>query len=119
LKRGDLLVVRLTVDPQGNRLDQLVIEDLLPAGLEIENPNLATAQLVPWLKQKEERDRHRDARDDRMLIFTGVLHEPATFHYAVRAVTAGTYILPPPVVSGMYEPEIRGVGEGGELVVRP
>jgi uncharacterized protein YfaS (alpha-2-macroglobulin family) len=119
LKRGDLLVVRLTVDPQGNRLDQLVIEDLLPAGLEIENPNLATAQLVSWLKQKEERDRIRDVRDDRMLIFTGDLHEPAAFHYAVRAVTAGTYILPPPVVSGMYEPEIRGVGEGGELVVRP
>lgn len=119
LPQGELLVVRLTVDPQGNRLDQLVIEDLLPAGLEIENPNLAASQQVPWLKQKEEGDRHRDARDDRMLIFTGVIVETARFHYAVRAVTPGTYVLPPVVVSGMYEPEIRGVGAGGEVRVVP
>lgn len=119
LPQGELLVVRLTVDPLGNRLDQLVIEDLLPAGLEIENPNFAASQQVPWLKQKEEHDRYRDARDDRMLIFTGTIQKPVQFHYAVRAVTPGVYVLPPVVVSGMYEPEIRGVGAGGEVVVRP
>ncbi|HOO20201.1 MAG TPA: MG2 domain-containing protein [Kiritimatiellia bacterium] len=122
VRQGDLLVARLTVDPQGNRLDQLVIEDLLPAGLEIENANLATAQLVPWLekKKKGEGDRHREARDDRMLIFTGPIPgEETAFHYAVRAVTPGTFVLPPPTVAGMYEPEFRGAGEGGELVVRP
>jgi len=112
------MTLRLAI-PNKGRLSERSVEILKQAGLEIENPNLATAQLVPWLKQKEERDRHRDARDDRMLIFTGVLHEPATFHYAVRAVTAGTYILPPPVVSGMYEPEIRGVGVGGQVRVVP
>ena len=119
LPQGELVVVRLTVDPLGNRLDQLVIEDLLPAGLEIENPNFAASQQVPWLKQKEENDRYRDARDDRMLIFTGSINQKTQFHYAVRAVTPGVYVLPSVVVSGMYEPEIRGVGDGGEVHIVP
>ena len=118
-EQGQLIVVKLTVDPKGRELDQLVIEDLLPAGWEIENPNLATSQQFPWLKEKEEADRHREARDDRMLIFTGPVREPKSFHYAVRAVTPGTYALPPVTVAGMYEPEIRGVSAGGEVRVVP
>ncbi len=117
--QGDLFVVRLTVDAQGRRLDQLVIEDLLPAGWEIENPNLATAQQVGWLRRNDEGDRHREARDDRMLIFTGAFEGQAVFHYVVRAVTPGLYALPPAVVAGMYEPEIRGVAAGGTVRVVP
>ena len=119
LPQGEPLVVRLTVDTHGRRLDQLVIEDLLPAGWEIENPNLATSQSFGWLRAKAEGDRHRDARDDRMLIFTGPIQGEATFHYAVRATTPGVYALPPPTVADMYEPEIRGVGVGGQVRVRP
>ena len=119
LPQGELIVVRLTVDTKDRLLDQLVIEDLLPAGWEIENPNLATSQQFNWLKKKEEPDRHREARDDRMLIFTDAIQGEAVFHYAVRATTPGTYTLPPIVVSGMYEPEIRGVGAGGQVRVVP
>lgn len=117
--QGELIVVRLTVDAKGRMLDQLVIEDLLPAGWEIENPNLATSEQFGWLRQREEGDRSRDARDDRMLIFTGAFREKATFHYVVRTVTPGTYALPPVTVSGMYEPEIRGVAAGGTVRVVP
>ena len=119
LPQGELIVVRLAVDTKGRRLDQLAIEDLLPAGWEIENPNLATSQQFGWLREKNEGDRHREARDDRMLIFTGPILGEAAFHYAVRATTPGTYALPPPTVSGMYEPEIRGVGVGGQVRVVP
>ena len=119
LEQGELIVVKLTVDTMGNALDQLVVEDLLPAGLEIENPHLATSRQVEWLRAQGEGDRHREARDDRMLIFTGAINGRATYHYAARATTPGTYALPPPTVSGMYEPEIRGVGTGGRLVVEP
>jgi uncharacterized protein YfaS (alpha-2-macroglobulin family) len=119
LPQGELIVVRLVVDTHDRRLDQMVIEDLVPAGWEIENPNLATAQQFGWLKKKEEPDRHREARDDRMLVFTGQIQGEAAFHYAVRAVTPGAYALPPVTVSGMYEPEIRGVGAGGQVSVVP
>ena len=54
-----------------------------------------------------------------MLIFTGPIQGEATFHYAVRATTPGDYALPPVTVSGMYEPEIRGVGAGGRVRVIP
>ena len=119
VSQGELIVVRLTLDTHGRLLDQLVIEDLLPAGWEIENSNLATSQQLPWLRQKEEADRNREARDDRMLIFTKPISGEHLFHYAVRAVTKGRYILPPVVVSGMYEPEIRGVSDGGQVSVHP
>ena len=119
LPQGELIVIRLTLDTHGRLLDQLVIEDLLPAGWEIENANLATSQQLPWLRQREESDRSREARDDRMLIFTAPISGERQFHYAVRAVTQGRYTLPPVVVSGMYEPEIRGVSEGGRVSVIP
>ena len=119
LPQGELIVVRLTLDTHGRLLDQLVIEDLLPAGWEIENPDLATSQQWPWLRQKKEADRNREARDDRMLIFTAPIRGESQFHYAVRAVTQGQYALPPVVVSGMYEPEIRGVSDGGQVSVVP
>lgn len=119
LPQGELIVVRLTLDTHGRLLDQLVVEDLLPAGWEIENPNLATSQQLPWLRQKEEADRNREARDDRMLIFTAPIRGESQFHYAVRAVTQGRYTLPPVVVSGMYEPEIRGVSDGAQVSVVP
>jgi len=116
LQQGEWMGVRLTVDTRGRLLDHLVIEDLLPAGWEIENPNLATSRQFPWLKKKKEPSRHREARDDRMLIFTDPIRGQAVFHYAVRATTPGVYTLPPITVSGMYEPEIRGVSSGGGQV---
>jgi len=117
LQQGELIVVRLTVDTKGRLLDQMVIEDLLPAGWEIENPNLATSKQFSWLKKKRESDQHREARDDRMLIFMGRIKGEKTYHYAVRATTPGTYTLPPVTISGMYEPEIRGVSGGGQVRV--
>jgi len=119
LQQGDLIVARLALDTKGRWLDQLVIEDLLPAGWEIENPNLVTSKQLPWLKQKSDFARSREARDDRMLIFTGAIRGGAAFYYAARAVTPGTYTLPPVTVSGMYEPEIRAVSGGGEVRVIP
>jgi len=119
LSQGELIVVRLTVDPKGRLLDQLVIEDLLPAGWEIENPNLVLSRQLPWLKKLRAAAGRREARDDRMLIFTGGLRRETVFLYAARAVTPGTYTLPPVTVSGMYEPEIRGVSGGGEVRVTP
>jgi uncharacterized protein YfaS (alpha-2-macroglobulin family) len=120
LRQGDLVIVRITVDPLGRELDQLVIEDLLPAGWEIENPNLLTAGTPPvWLRNQAEPARYRDARDDRMLFFTGAVARQSVFHYAARAVTPGVFRQPPLAVSGMYEPEIRCVSGGGEVRVTP
>ncbi|WP_198528697.1 hypothetical protein, partial [Xanthomonas arboricola] len=34
----------------------------------------------------------------------------AQLYYLVRAVTPGTYTVPPSLVEDMYRPELRGVG---------
>ncbi len=97
-----------------------MIEDLLPAGWEIENPNLATSQQFGWLKQKEEADRHRDARDDRMLVFTGPIQGDGQLPLRRARGDAGHSMrCRRSTVSGMYEPEIRGVAAGGQVRVIP
>lgn len=119
LTQGDLIIVQLTVDTEGRTLDNLAVEELLPAGWEIENPNLATAQQFAWITEKSEWLRSRDLRDDRLLLFTGALNGKGTFYYAARAVTPGVFIYPPVTVACMYEPEIRSVSGGREVKVSP
>ncbi len=119
LKQGDLVLVRLTLDTLGRDLDNLVIEDLLPAGLEIENANLATAQVVPWIKEKTDWCVARDQRDDRLLLFTGGVNGERQFYYAARVVTPGTFTIPAVTASCMYDPEIRSLSGRGKLEVKP
>ena len=119
VKQGDLIVVRITVDTLGRELENLVIEELLPAGLEIENPNLATAALVPWLKEKSDWCIHRDLRDDRLLLFAGPVAGERHFYYAARVVTPGRFVQPAVSASCMYDPEIRSVHGRGMLEIKP
>jgi hypothetical protein len=119
LPQGEGFVIRLTLDPQGRALDNLVVEDLLPAGWEIENANLATAQQFDWILEKSDAFRHRDARDDRLLLFSGPIREVRHFHYIVRAVNPGSFLLPPVTAACMYDPEIRSVSGGGRAEVSP
>ena len=119
LHQGDLVVVKLSVDAQGTDVENLVIEDLLPAGLEIENPALATAQVVPWIKEKTDWCVHRELRDDRFLLFSGAFDGTRAFYYAARVVTPGRFIVPPVTASAMYAPARRSSHGGGEIEVLP
>jgi uncharacterized protein YfaS (alpha-2-macroglobulin family) len=117
LAQGDLVIVRITLDTLGRSLDNIVIEDLLPAGLEIENASLATAQVVPWVKEKTDWCVSRDQRDDRLLLFTGSVGGERIFYYAARVVTPGTFTVPAITASCMYDPEIRSLAGRGKLEV--
>ncbi|HOW98340.1 MAG TPA: MG2 domain-containing protein [Kiritimatiellia bacterium] len=115
--QGQLVVVKLTLDTLGEPMDNLVIEDLLPAGFDVENPALATAQVVPWIRDRETGVAGRQARDDRMLFFTGSISGRHAFYYSMRAVTPGEYVVPPSVVECMYDPALRSVNGGGRAIV--
>ena len=120
VSQGQLLVVELGLDTMGRQLDQLVIEDLLPAGLEPENSNLKTSEDLPWVrKQTQAPVRHREMRDDRVLIFPGAFTGKRSVYYLARAVTPGTYVWPAASVSCMYDPGIRSVHGAGTLEVKP
>ena len=111
VEQGDLVITRIALNTGGRRLDNIAIEELLPAGWEIENPNLMTSQKPQWIEEKQESDPavHRDIRDDRLILFTGQIQGEVVFYYAARAVSPGRYVYPACTASCMYDPEIRSV----------
>ena len=101
--QGMRIQVVLTLVPS-LPVSNLALSCLLPAGLEIENPRLSD--------EGEEASLFRsDVRDDRLLLFADRLSEAATYRFRVRAVTKGTFAVPPLSAEGMYDPEIRFIGE--------
>ena len=105
VRRGDVLKVELIVDTFGNEIDHLVIQDLLPAGLEIETSD------------NHKTIRHKEHRDDRFLLFPNSITGTRKFNYLARAVTAGTFTLPAPTATCMYDADTQAVGEGGVLTI--
>jgi uncharacterized protein YfaS (alpha-2-macroglobulin family) len=120
LEEGDALIVAVSVTASRAMPDAL-LTDLLPAGLEIENFNLGDAKqwagvVVDGIQIADREDAadvlHEEYREDRYVaalkLATGA---SARVFYLVRAVTPGTYTVPPSLVEDMYRPELRGVGK--------
>ncbi|HEY2344577.1 MAG TPA: alpha-2-macroglobulin [Xanthomonadaceae bacterium] len=120
LKEGDALIVGLKIESKRYAPDAL-IEDLLPAGVEIENFNLGDSKqwadvVVDGIKLANREEaaevKHEEFRDDRYVAAVDLRNgRDAHVFYLVRAVTPGTYAVPPPMVQDMYRPEIRGIGK--------
>ena len=129
LKSGDLVLVHLAVTAKQPVPDALVV-DLLPAGLELENQNLgqsaaslenASAEVKQWREAMQNANvAHQEYRDDRYVAALK-LEGSGTAHllYLARAVTPGTYRVPPPQVESMYRPNWQAVGETpGTMVIK-
>ena len=123
VQSGDLLLVHLAVRAKERVPDALVV-DLLPAGLELENQNLASsaarlgeaaAALKPWLEDMQQgRIQHQEYRADRYVAALELpAQQPRHLLYLARAVTPGQYQVPPPQVESMYRPAWQAVGEAG------
>lgn len=120
LEEGDALIVQVSVQARRVMPDAL-LTDLLPAGLEVENFNLGDgkqwAGVVIDGIEISDRDeaaqvRHEEFRDDRYVAALKLdVGDTARVFYLVRAVTPGTYTVPPSLVEDMYRPELRGVGK--------
>ena len=115
IKQGEILVADITIDPKGEA-NNMVIEDLLPAGFEIENPRLETSQQIDWVKENPMPIDHMDIRDDRLVIFTDV-QDKQHYRYVVRAVTKGEFILPAIRAELMYSPNIFSTSGQGRVKV--
>jgi uncharacterized protein YfaS (alpha-2-macroglobulin family) len=120
LKEGDSLIVGIRLEAREAMPDAL-LADLLPGGLEIENFNLTDAKqwadiVVDGITITERGDaaevRHEEFRDDRYVAALKLDQgQAAHVFYLVRAVSPGTYRVPPPLVEDMYRPEVRGIGK--------
>ena len=128
LRSGDLVLVHLALKAETHVPDALVV-DLLPAGLELENQNLAqsaaslenaSSAVKQWRESMQNASIvHQEFRDDRYVAALK-LDSYGTTHllYLARAVTPGSYRVPPPQVESMYRPNLQAVGEGqGEMVI--
>lgn len=127
LESGDLVLVHLAVRARQRVPDALVV-DLLPAGLELENQNLAqsSASLADagsnvreWLQSMQNAQiKHQEFRGDRYVAAVDV-DGYGTTHllYLARAVTPGHYRVPPPQVESMYRPNWQALGRAPEQMV--
>ncbi|TKR33146.1 alpha-2-macroglobulin family protein [Luteimonas gilva] len=126
LREGDALIVGVSITASRAMPDAL-LTDLLPAGLEIENFNLSDAKqwadvVVDGIEITDRGSaaevRHEEYRDDRYVAALKLdRNDPARVFYLVRAVTPGTYTVPPPLVEDMYRPDLRGVGKSSPAAV--
>ena len=129
VKSGELVLVHLQVKSKERVPDALVV-DLLPAGLEIENQNLAQSaasledaseSVKQWRQSMENAGlKHQEFRDDRYVAAVDLQgFNTVDLLYLARAVTPGTYRVPPPQVESMYRPNWQALGEApAQLVVK-
>ncbi|WP_137887019.1 alpha-2-macroglobulin [Pseudomonas sp. 2FE] len=127
LQSGELVLVHLAVEAQQRVPDALVV-DLLPAGLELENQNLAqsaasladaSSAVKEWQQSMQNANlKHQEFRDDRYVAALD-LGDYGTTHllYLARAVTPGRYRVPPPQVESMYRPNWQALGEAPAALV--
>lgn len=97
LKHGELYQISIQIDST-RQIDNALINDMLPAGFEIENSNLCGSA-----KTNNINSIHTEIRDDRILIFTNIKPGFSDFRYLVRAVTPGTFNLPACETTCLYD----------------
>jgi uncharacterized protein YfaS (alpha-2-macroglobulin family) len=128
LHQNDRVIVVLSGQMPNNLYHQMGVIDLLPAGLEIEQPLKGDdAKAYPFVGALTDANM-QDARDDRFVAAfdIGERYRPVNrkgpeptpaFHvaYIARAVSAGHFALPAAWAEDMYAPAIRARTAMGEL----
>ncbi len=126
---GEEITVQLRVraiDRDG--LDNIVIQDLLPAGFEavIQNPVAA-----PKSEEEEPSDswkdrlttggqwqpQYADIREDRVVLYGSISNELSEYQYKLKATSAGTFNVPPVYAAAMYEPTLQARSSAGTIHV--
>jgi uncharacterized protein YfaS (alpha-2-macroglobulin family) len=122
-QQNERYVVVLKVRELNDWPSRVLVTDLLPAGFEIDNPNLvSSAQLsnFGWLGQTEAA--HLEFRDDRFVAAfnpnEGDGDRNITLAYVVRAVTPGVYAHPAASVEDMYRPQYSARTATGMMEVK-
>ncbi len=119
LTTGERVVTVLRIKPFETTGARLMVDDPLPAGLEIDNPSLLRAgdvRALGWLKLSEAE--HTEFRSDRFLAAINIRSaEAVTLAYIARAVSPGNFHHPAASVEDMYRPVKRARTATGRLIV--
>ncbi|GKY88837.1 alpha-2-macroglobulin family protein [Sinisalibacter aestuarii] len=118
--QGTRLVTLLTVTPWAGNAGRLMVTDPLPAGFEIDNPNLLRAgdiKALDWLQVTTDTET-TEFRQDRFLAAVNWSSDtPFRLAYIVRAVSPGVFHHPAASVEDMYRPTYRATGAAGAVTV--
>ncbi|UCB52163.1 MAG: alpha-2-macroglobulin family protein [Candidatus Zixiibacteriota bacterium] len=118
ITQGDIVVARITMTATADNLDNVIITDMLPAGLEIENPRLGSRNVIKWIGKKTIVPDYMDIRDDRLNVYLNLRKgKTVQFYYTLRAVTVGRFVLPPVKGEAMYDPFKSSVANSGMIRV--
>ncbi len=118
--QGTRLVTVIEVTPFGSGEARLMVSDPLPAGFEIDNPNLIRGgdiAALDWLTTVDQ-TRTTEFRQDRFLAAVDwSSSDPFRLAYVVRAVSPGTFHLPAASVEDMYRPDYRARTGTGTVTI--
>ena len=117
---GDVLYTTIHLSNRTKSVvDNVALVDRVPAGWEIENPRIGGRALPDWLDLDTRwRVDHLNVRDDRVEVFGSVAPgQTVSFSYAARAVTAGSFAVPPVEAEAMYDPRLWARESGQKVVV--
>lgn len=117
---GTRFVTVLMVVPATGHGARLMVSDPLPAGIEIDNPNLLRSgdlKDFKWLKLSSAA--HTEFRKDRFLAAIDSRDASAvTLAYVARAVSPGAFHQPAASVTDMYRPQFRANTQAGRVIIR-
>ncbi len=117
---GDRIIVELKITPE-RRMPHALVVDMVPAGVELEDPNVSGAFLIDdvmvdkkrigdWHGEHHTRA-HTEYRDDRFVAAMDIrANSICRIFYPVRVVSHGRFKVPPSLVEDMYRPYIRSIG---------
>lgn len=115
LEKGERIRVEISLHLE-NPQEDIVISDLSPGGMKIENPRLSE-------KQNTNTDNNTgyltsDIRDDRLLIYLGKVNKDFKYSYTLRALYTGAFIIPPLAAEAIDDPRISALGEKGIVYIK-
>jgi len=118
VRHGELVIAKITMQALDNEVKNVIVDDMLPAGFEIENPRLESRAQIPWIGDQGFSPDYLDMRDDRLHLYTSLKRgKPKIFYYALRAVTRGRFTLPPITAECMYDPTYTSIKSSGSISV--
>lgn len=119
-KTGETFIVKLDIFASKPVNDGLVV-DLLPAGFEIENFNISQGEnlsnmlidgVSPIKAMGSYNIKHAEYRDDRFVAALSISnYSSQSLFYMVKAVSPGTFVVPPTFAEDMYYPDTRNIGK--------
>jgi uncharacterized protein YfaS (alpha-2-macroglobulin family) len=121
-KQNQRFVVVLKMTEPQPQFGRVIVADYLPAGFEIDNPNLVSSGetgTLAWITDGSE-PVNTEFRDDRFTAAFDRNQESSpvfTVAYVVRAVSPGRYVLPQAIVEDMYRPDRFGRTATGAIEI--